>query len=231
MKTFCRWSGLVWCSLLLCLASSVVAQPDSNRGPRVYRDKVEAHWFADNRRFWYRNDLRGGAREFIVVDAERGTRQPAFDHAAVARQLGAGVTAEELPVTGLQFSADGTMVTLRGDGTNWIWHLQESRLGEANASGAAPTSSESNRLPAEARPRPSTRTGAETQISFVNELRRAGGSVLARRPRRTSELWDGQRGGHPGSTHFQRSRLAGGESRRRNIGSVCRHGYRGSGGN
>jgi dipeptidyl-peptidase 4 len=171
MKTFCRWSGLVWCSLLLCLASSVVAQPDSNRGPRVYRDKVEAHWFADNRRFWYRNDLRGGAREFIVVDAERGMRQPAFDHAAVARQLGAGVTAEELPVTGLQFSADGTMVTLRGDGTNWIWHLQESRLGEANASGAAPTSSESNRLPAEARPRPSTRTGAETQISFVNELR------------------------------------------------------------
>ena len=56
--------------------------------PRVYRDKVAPHWFANQTRFWYRNELPNGAREFIVVDAQHGTRQPAFDHARVAEALG-----------------------------------------------------------------------------------------------------------------------------------------------
>src|SRR5262245_9314067 len=42
---------------------------------RVYKAQLTPHWFQNNTRFWYRNDLRGGAREFIVVDAERGTRR------------------------------------------------------------------------------------------------------------------------------------------------------------
>jgi len=36
---------------------------------RVFRDRVAPHWFADNTRFWYRNDLRGSAKEFVLVDA------------------------------------------------------------------------------------------------------------------------------------------------------------------
>src|SRR4051794_34759980 len=42
-------------------------QRAGQRGPsrgRVYKDRVAPHWFADNKRFWYRNDLPGGAREF-----------------------------------------------------------------------------------------------------------------------------------------------------------------------
>src|SRR5206468_7642231 len=45
---------------------------------RVYRNKVTAHWFADETKFWYRNDLKGGAKEFVLVDAEKGSRGPAF---------------------------------------------------------------------------------------------------------------------------------------------------------
>src|SRR5580765_5836124 len=55
-------------------------QPD--RG--VYKARVTPHWFANDTRFWYRNDLRGGAKEFIVVDAKKGTREPAFNQAKLA---------------------------------------------------------------------------------------------------------------------------------------------------
>src|SRR5690242_2824687 len=51
---------------------------------KVFRARVTPHWFAGGSRFWYRNDLPDGAREFIHVDAERGIREPAFNHAEVA---------------------------------------------------------------------------------------------------------------------------------------------------
>src|SRR4051812_26386348 len=38
----------------------------------VYKAQVTPHWFQENSRFWYRNDLRDGAKEFVVVDAEHG---------------------------------------------------------------------------------------------------------------------------------------------------------------
>src|SRR5947209_17815764 len=45
------------------------------RGPTgVYKDKITPHWFQNNRRFWYRNDLRGGYRQFVVVDVQHGVR-------------------------------------------------------------------------------------------------------------------------------------------------------------
>src|SRR5215471_6266424 len=44
----------------------------------VYKARINPHWFQNNTRFWYRNALRDGAREFIVVEAEKGARRPAF---------------------------------------------------------------------------------------------------------------------------------------------------------
>src|SRR5271166_2183796 len=55
---------------------------------KVFRAQVHPHWLADNRRFWYRNDLPGGAREFILVSADKGVRAPAFDHTRLAAALG-----------------------------------------------------------------------------------------------------------------------------------------------
>ena len=53
----------------------------------VFKAKVVPHWFAEGTRFWYRNDLPEGNREFIVVDAVGATREPAFDHAKLAEAL------------------------------------------------------------------------------------------------------------------------------------------------
>ena len=86
-----------------------------DRGPRagqglVFKSRLTPHWFDQNKRFWYRNDLAGGTREFIVVDAERGSRQPAFDHqklaAALSKAAGtAGYKADRLPFETIEFDA------------------------------------------------------------------------------------------------------------------------------
>src|SRR5439155_4670077 len=64
----------------------------------VYKSQITPHWFANNSRFWYRNDLRAGEREFIAVDAAGGARLRAFDHEAVAKQIGGGANPARLPV-------------------------------------------------------------------------------------------------------------------------------------
>ena len=53
----------------------------------VYKSRLEPHWAADNSRFWYRNDLAGSAREFIVVDPEKSAKNPAFDPPKLAKAL------------------------------------------------------------------------------------------------------------------------------------------------
>ena len=73
----------------------------------VYKARINPHWFQNNTRFWYRNDLRDGAKEFIVVDAEHGTRLPAFDHqklaAALSRAAATQFNADRLPFSEIEF--------------------------------------------------------------------------------------------------------------------------------
>src|SRR5262245_10717716 len=89
----------------------------------VYKATITPHWFADNTRFWYRNDLRGGAREFILVDAEHGTRQTAFDHAKLAAALskaaGKEYKTERLPFDSIEFLDDGKVVRFQLEKANW----------------------------------------------------------------------------------------------------------------
>lgn len=91
-------------------------------GP-VYKARITPHWFADGSRFWYRNDLRGGAREFILIDAARGIRTPAFDHAKLAGALsnaaGASYEARRLPFDTIEFLDDGKAVRFTVSGSTW----------------------------------------------------------------------------------------------------------------
>src|SRR5690348_16402963 len=54
---------------------------------KVFKARVEPHWFDGNNKFWYRNDLAGDKREFVLVDAAKGQRQAAFDHERLAAAL------------------------------------------------------------------------------------------------------------------------------------------------
>ncbi|MBA4191203.1 MAG: peptidase S9 [Planctomycetaceae bacterium] len=71
---------------VLLLPSGVVAQgtkADYERANtvrdwtsnKVFKAKVDPHWFDNGDKFWYRNDLPGGKKEFVLVDAVKGTRE------------------------------------------------------------------------------------------------------------------------------------------------------------
>ena len=135
----------------------------------MYKSSVTPNWLANDTKFWYRNDLSGGAKEFILVDTERGTRERAFDHEAVAKQIGNGAAAEKLPIEELKFSADGGTVTLLGRAKSWQLNLKSGKLQESTGEKAEAVS---DGLPAGTRARPSTRTGPETEITFDNQSNR-----------------------------------------------------------
>ncbi len=94
---------------------------------RVFKAQIAPHWLEDNARFWYRNDLRDGAREFILVDAEHGTRAPAFDHGKLAAALSAATkktfAADHLPFDAIEFAGAGA-VQFREDGYVWRCDLK-----------------------------------------------------------------------------------------------------------
>ncbi len=87
----------------------------------VYKARITPHWFfhrtpdgAENTCFWYRNNLSGDMKEFILVDAEKGIRQKAFDHVKLAEAL-SKVTdekykADQLPFNYIKFIDNGKAI-------------------------------------------------------------------------------------------------------------------------
>src|SRR5262245_19780012 len=137
--------------LLTSLVALVLGQPGyapAQRGKRgqpvrgVYKAQVTPHWFADNTRFWYRNDLRGGTREFVLVDAVAGTRALAFDHDKLAKGLskaaGASYVAEKLPFDGIEFVEKGNAIRVVVAGTTWRCDLTSYECAKVDAKSSPP---------------------------------------------------------------------------------------------
>ena len=102
-----------------------------------------ANWIGTTSRFWYRKSIKGG-NEFLLVDAETLSKQPAFDHEKLAASLSAAAgqtyTATRLPFSAIsfvdnekaieftagEFSGPGTNFGLGGgDGTRWRCNLSD----------------------------------------------------------------------------------------------------------
>jgi len=98
-------------------------------GQGVIKARVTPHWFAGGTKFWYRNDLRDGAKEYIVVDAAAGSRGPAFDQAKVAAALVNATDkeykADHLPFEKdtIEFVDDGKAIAFTVDGKKWKCNL------------------------------------------------------------------------------------------------------------
>ena len=129
----------------LCTASPLFAQgtkADYQRANnlaqtfrnKVFRAAVVPNWFAGGKRFWYRNDLSDDRREFIVVDAAAGKREPAFDHAklaaALSKDAGKQVNGDKLPITTLEFSDSGNTLIFDAFGKGWQCDLSDYSLKE-----------------------------------------------------------------------------------------------------
>ena len=114
---------------ILFVAADLPAQPRFSGGQngRIYKDRVTPHWFGTNGQFWYRNDLPGNRREFILVDAKAGQRGKAFDHDKLAKALsvatGKDFSADKLPFEQLEFLRDGKEVRFEAADKTWICDL------------------------------------------------------------------------------------------------------------
>jgi len=157
-------------SVVLLAAVGACRSAKAQRG--LYKAKISAHWFADGSHFWYRNDLPGGQREFILVDAIKGNRERAFDHGRLAKALrAAGVEtadADHLPLTHLEFDVAEKTTTFRAGGRDWRCNLESYKLTYIKDR-ELPQENESAAMRLEGSPRASTRTGPETELVFVNK--------------------------------------------------------------
>jgi dienelactone hydrolase len=92
----------------------------------IDRGNVNANWFAPDK-FWYRVLTPEGS-EFIVVDAAKGKRSVAFDHAklavAISSATGRTYKASMLPFQSYSYSADGRSIIFRADTKQWKCDLQ-----------------------------------------------------------------------------------------------------------
>ena len=126
-----------------------------------------------NDRFWYRNDLAEGKREFIVVDAVRGDRKLAFDHDRLAQALGAigidRVTADHLPIEALAFGPDQKTVSFRASGKRWECNLTTYEIQETAADTSEEDADEVDGVLLRELPRGSTRNGPESELTFINQ--------------------------------------------------------------
>lgn len=170
---------LLWgvCSLAEVAVAQLASAAPVQRGrgaSEIYKQRIEANWFAGDSKFWYRNNLAEGAREFIVVDAVEGKREPAFDHAAVAaaltKELGRTVDANKLPIERLDFTAEGEML-LRGRDGDWKWNAASGKLEkhQPTADADLATGKPKIGLVPQAELRGSGRTGPDTEITFDNQ--------------------------------------------------------------
>ena len=141
-------------------------QPKGSAG--VYRDKVTPNWFADETKFWYRNDLKGGTKEFVLVDAEKGTRGPAFDHAKLAaalrRRPANEYEADRLPFDDIEFADDAKTVRFDAAGKRWKCDLETY---ECTESGPSPQEE------------PRNRTAGQSAGSSEATARRSADAVVA----------------------------------------------------
>lgn len=197
--------NIIWIALA-ALAASLTCRAASSTpaAPKVYRDKVEPHWFDENRKFWYRVDLSAGRKEFIVVDAEKGSRAPAFDHERVAKSLGAKLNKEldpaRLPFDRLVFSEDGKKIALYGE-SNWNFDFETYNFEEEKSD-----QPKQNELPREERRqrRSRERAGSKSPNGKYEVLARGHNLVLKEGSTEKPLTYDG----NPGNSYARSAQRA-----------------------
>jgi dipeptidyl aminopeptidase/acylaminoacyl peptidase len=134
---------------------------------KVFRDRIRPNWLPGNDRFWYRVRTGVDRHEFVLIDAEAGTRRPAFDHERLADALKragqGGARPDNLPIDRLKLDLEEKQLHFRSDGRWWLCDLESYQLSEQpQKETPAPA------RPVSRAPKASRRTGAETEITFVN---------------------------------------------------------------
>ncbi|MHC4741185.1 MAG: DPP IV N-terminal domain-containing protein, partial [Planctomycetota bacterium] len=104
----------------------------------VFKSQVRPNWIGETERFWYRNDLREGRKQFVLVNPEKGRRKRAFNHKKLAGALseasGKEYSGGKLPFDSIEFVEDGKFIQFDADGVKWKVRLKGykcEKIGEA----------------------------------------------------------------------------------------------------
>ena len=114
---------------------------------KVFLDDISPQWISE-RSFWYLRDAWEG-REFILVDANRGQKEPAFDHRRLASRLaaasGESVDPTKIPFEEITFSEGNRSLGFQAFGSRWSvdlrsysftrWEKVEGRQGQPQGRG------------------------------------------------------------------------------------------------
>ena len=89
---------------------------------------VLPNWIGKTSRFWYRKEAAGGS-QFILVDPEKNTSGPAFDHArlaaALSRAMRHPVQPTALPFQSFEFTEDESGINFEADSAQWTCKLAD----------------------------------------------------------------------------------------------------------
>jgi dipeptidyl aminopeptidase/acylaminoacyl peptidase len=166
--------SVILCSLAIAFAGG--KKEDYERANRlrdltankVYRDQIKANWLPDNKHFWYRVRTGQNSFEYILVNAETGKREPAFDHAKLATALKekgiTNVSPENLAINGLQFDLANNIVKFNIAGNGWKFNRVSNSLEPIGSLSEQTTGCK----PLQYVPRASRRTGNEVYLTFIN---------------------------------------------------------------
>ncbi|MGH9661479.1 MAG: S9 family peptidase, partial [Bryobacteraceae bacterium] len=126
--------------LILCCALVQAAQAQGtrddyaraekfiSRDPIVFEGTVTPNWIEKQERFWYRRSAPDGT-EFLMVDAPKAERAPAFDHArlaaALSRATGRTYAAKKLPFERFDLIEKNSAIRIEAAGLEWTCTLAE----------------------------------------------------------------------------------------------------------
>jgi dipeptidyl aminopeptidase/acylaminoacyl peptidase len=92
----------------------------------VFLADVAPHWIEKTDRLWYRRSNAHGA-DFVLVDAEKNTSAPAFDHARLASALSLGAkhsyAATDLPFLDFEFVDEEKAISFSVEKAKWLCNL------------------------------------------------------------------------------------------------------------
>jgi dipeptidyl-peptidase 4 len=103
----------------------------------VFRVRVLPHWFDGGDQLWYRLDLAGSEREYVVVNAVTGVRRLAFRASELATALssaaGRTVSPSDVTLDPIEFSDSDRFATFEKFGREWRYDLDAKTLAEWHA--------------------------------------------------------------------------------------------------
>jgi dipeptidyl aminopeptidase/acylaminoacyl peptidase len=95
----------------------------------VLNERVAPNWIAETDRFWYRRDLPDG-KQFLLVNPEGNTRDPAFDHERLAAGLTQAVAdtqyvGTDLPFDEFEFIEEEAAIRVEVEGAEFVCDLTD----------------------------------------------------------------------------------------------------------